>query len=309
MFDWLLDRCCIGGRRRRPSELAERLGVSLDDLKNVPVRYDEFSIAKRSGGSRRIAAPCRELKQMQRRILRRLLRRLKAHPAAIGFERGESFVTNARRHEGRTLIVRFDLRDFFPSIPARRVHRYFRAIGWDRRSSRLLTRLCTHNGSLPQGAPTSPRLSNLVNYRLDARLSGLAKSYGALYTRYADDLTFSFREDPGKDIVGFMRLVRRIVAGEGYQVHRRKKWDIRRRHQRQEVTGLVVNHRANLPRLTRRWLRAVKHRWELRDQLKGQSITSGWKPTKRPTITREQLQGWQALEHMIAQRPDDEAAL
>jgi RNA-directed DNA polymerase len=258
----------------------------------VPVRYTRFEIPKRSGGARVILAPAPELKKVQRLILHRLLRRLPAHPCAAGFERGHSIVTNALPHVGRDVVVRLDLRDFFPSIPAERVEKYFRQIGWDAEAAALLTSLCTHEGSLPQGAPTSPRLSNLVNYRLDARLCALAETRQASYSRYADDMTLSWTAAPGpteRDANGrrndLIHLIKQIVADEGYRLHTKKKLRIARRHDRQLVTGLVVNQKVNLPRLTRRRLRAAAHHLA----------------TGRPaTLTAEQLAGWQALQHMVA---------
>jgi retron-type reverse transcriptase len=286
------------------AELARRLGVSVQELRSVEPVYRPFTIPKRSGGTRQILAPDERLKALQRRILRRLLRRLRCHPAAAGFERGRSIVTNALPHLGKPVIVRLDLKDFFVSTRAARVRKYFRTIGWDREAAWLLTRLCTHGGGLPQGAPTSPRLSNLVNHRLDARLAGLAAYAGptqfrnprtggpvvgpqvrveATYTRYADDLTFSFDSDDPKRIHDLIWRVRRIVEQEGYTLHLRKKLSIRRRHQRQVVTGLVVNERVNLPRATRRWLRAVEHR-----------LARG----EVATLTPAQFAGWRALRHM-----------
>ncbi|MCH8042575.1 MAG: RNA-directed DNA polymerase [Planctomycetes bacterium] len=160
---------------------------------------------------------------------------------------------------------------------------YFRAIGWNRPAAKLLVKLCTWQGALPQGAPTSPRLSNLVNYRLDARLAGLAARHGATYTRYADDLTFSFAEDD-RDSVGRVRCAARLILEEeGYRPHHRK-FQARRRHQRQQVTGLVVNRRVNLSRSTRRWLRAVEHRAKHH----GTTLSTGRVPlqrVKRPTLT------------------------
>src|SRR5205085_8948548 len=103
------------------------------------------------------------------------------------------------------------LKDFFPSTAAGRVHRYFRTIGWNRPAARLLTRLCTHHDGLPQGAPTSPRLSNLLNYRLDCRLTAMARKLGAGYSRYADDITLSFPTDERKKIHYLIRFVRRVV--------------------------------------------------------------------------------------------------
>jgi hypothetical protein len=171
------------GRGHGAAELARRLGLSEVELRAVEPVYRPFTIPKRSGGTRQLLAPDDRLKAVQRRILRRLLRRLRCHPAAAGFERGRSVVTNALPHVGKPVVVRLDLKDFFPSTRASRVRRYFRKIGWDREATWLLVRLCTHQGGLPQGAPTSPRLSNLVNHRLDARLAALAAYTGPPHYR------------------------------------------------------------------------------------------------------------------------------
>jgi hypothetical protein len=273
------------GRGHDVEELSRRLGLLPEELKTFQPRYREIEIRKRSGGKRLLCVPDDSLKLLQRRILRRLLARLRCHPAAKGFQRGESIVTNALPHVGRPVVVRLDLKDFFPSTGPSRIYRYFRKVGWNRPACDLLTRLCTHRGGLPQGAPTSPRLSNLVNYRLDCRLAGMARKFRVTYTRYADDITLSFPSDVRKRIRYLIRFVRRVAAEEEYRLHGRKKLHIRRQHQRQQVTGLVINAGVRLPRETRRWLRAVEHH-----------LRSG-----RPaTLTPLQLAGWRALQHMIA---------
>jgi RNA-directed DNA polymerase len=271
-------------------ELARRLGLTVEQLRAVKPSYREFAVPKRSGGKRRILAPEPELKALQRRILHRLLRRLKAHPVATGFERGHSIVTNALCHVGKAVVVRMDLKDFFTSTSAKRVRRYFESIGWDGEASKLLTALVTHDGGLPQGAPTSPRLANLVNGRLDARLEGLARKLGAAYTRYADDLTFSFARDDREAVHAIIGSTKRIVDEEGYTLHQRKKLHIRRRGDRQVVTGIVVNRKAALPRATRRWLRAVEHR----------AATGG-----NATLTPAQLAGWRAFAAMVKTQATD----
>jgi retron-type reverse transcriptase len=192
--------------------------------------------------------------------------------------------------------VRLDVRDFFTSTSAVRVVGYFRRIGWDAEAAALLGRLCTHEGGLPQGAPTSPRLANLVNYGLDARLSRFAQRNGLAYTRYADDMTFSLGDEATKLSAGVGEIVHRV----GFELHRlgyrlnTRKTRVYRRHNRQVVAGLVVNDRVNLPRKTRRKLRAVAHHIE----------------TGRPaTMTPEQLRGWYALEMMVLRQsiePGDE---
>ncbi len=269
-------------------ELARRLGTSVEDLRGARARYGRFSIPKRAGGQREILAPDAATKVLQRLILHRLLARLPVHPACHGFERGRSIVSNAAPHVGRPVVLRLDVRDFFAATSTRRVRRLYRVLGWDREAAAILTRLTTFAGGLPQGAPTSPRLANVVNVRLDARLAGLAAARGATYTRYADDLTFSFAADDPASIHGVIRAAKRFLRQEGYALHEGRKLRIRRQHERQLVTGLVVNMRPALPRPRRRWLRAVEHH-----------IRAG-----RPaTLTEAQVRGWRAFELMVEAPP------
>ena len=274
---------------RGVDELARRMETSSEKLRVAPVSYREFRIPKRGGGQRLICAPEPELKALQKKILRRVLGNLPAHVAATGFEKGSSIVHNAACHIGAAVVVRLDVKDFFPSTQGKRVRDYFYRLGWNREASELLTRLCTHGDALPAGAPTSPRLSNLVNYRLDLRLTALADRKGAIYTRYADDLTFSLANDRNGVARQLVHQTKRIAREFGYAIHERRKLRIRRHHQQQLVTGLVVNEKVNVSRSRRRWLRAVEHR-----------IRTG----RRASLTPEQLSGWQALLEMIeTQRP------
>src|SRR5262249_22763854 len=154
-----------------------------------------------------------------------------------------SIVHNARRHVGRAVILQMDIPDFFTATRADRVQRYFEHIGWNREAATLLVRLCTYQGGLPQGAPTSPMLSNIVNYHLDSRLAALEKSKCPEYSRYADDITFSFTRADNSDVQRVIRATKLILRDEGYGLHTRRKMHLRRHHQRQLVCGLVVNHR------------------------------------------------------------------
>jgi hypothetical protein len=206
------------------------------------------------------------------------------HPAAIGFERGRSIVDNALPHAHQCVVIKLDLVDFFPSTSADRVLSYFQRIGWDAEAAAILTRLCTDDGGLPQGAPTSPALANRVNFGFDVRMEGIAKSRKGTYTRYADDLTLSFPKDYPKRMRGVVQEVCRAARRRGYRVHEREKLAIRRRHQQQCVTGLVVNEGVRLPRKTRRWLRAVEHRL----------ATTG-----KCTLRDKQLDGWRAYASMV----------
>jgi RNA-directed DNA polymerase len=286
-------------------ELARRLGLPVEQIQSFQLTYRQFTIPKRTGGMRTITAPDPPTKVLQRRLLHRVLARLAAHPAVRGFEEGHSIATHALEHASRAVVVRMDIRDFFPSTSDQRVLAYFRRIGWNQQAAQCLVKLTTYQGGLPQGAPTSPRLSNLVNYRLDARLAAVAAKCAATlhnqftkherprpasaclsinYSRYADDLTFSFDADDHQTVQAVIWLTQKIVEDEGYRLHTKKKLRIMRRHDRQIVTGLVVNQRVQLPRARRRWLRSVEHH-----------LATG----KPATLNAAQLHGWRMLEQMI----------
>jgi RNA-directed DNA polymerase len=289
---WFADklRSWLGSNQpksRGVDELAERLGLSAAALHGFQPTYREVFIPKRSGGERRLHVPDPATKGLQRALLRRVLGKLSAHSAACGFEAGRSIVHNALPHVGQAVVIRLDIVDFFPATSSVRVENYFRGIGWNAEAAGLLLKLTTHEGGLPQGAPTSPRLSNLVNYLVDVKLTKLAARSRGRYTRYADDLTFSFPKDYPRRMRAIVQRTRRILKAQGYLLHRRKKFSIRRRHQQQVVTGLVVNVWPQLPRSVRRRLRAVAH----------------YQRTSRPaTLTPDQLAGWHALQKMIEQQ-------
>lgn len=277
------------GSGRTVDELARRTGLSAEALEAIEPRYRSFDVPKRSGGMRRIQAPDDDLKAVQRTLYHRLFKRLPVHPQVTGFRHGYSITSNASVHVGQAVVIRMDIQDFFGSTWNGRIKAYFKRIGWNRTASALLARLCTAGDGLPQGAPTSPQLANVVNYGMDARLAGLAASCGGVYTRYADDLTFSFHENKPGNYRTVIHLTQEVLRDYGYRIHKKKKLHIRRAHQRQEVTGLVVNEKLALPRSTRRWLRAVDHRL-------AQGLDA--------TLTPEQRQGWAALERMVAAQRD-----
>lgn len=241
--------------------------------------YTRFTIPKRRGGTRTIEAPNDKLKTLQRRVLRRLLNPLSMPETVTGFVPGRSIVDNARPHTAMAVVINLDLADFFPSLTADRVEAAWRALGWGAEAATALTRICTHENHLPQGAPTSPALSNLVCRKLDTRLELLADANGGRYTRYADDITISLpgfgrnkrrrphrsgqlRARPARGRApsrGVLTTIRRIIEAEGFRIQMKKKVRVQRAHQRQTATGLVVNEEVNLPRETRRLIRAMQH--------------------------------------------------
>lgn len=229
--------------------------------------YVEFEIPKATGGMRRISAPRHALKKIQQAILENMLSKLPLHDACHGFVAGRSTVTNASPHLGARVVIKMDLRDFFPSVHYRRVLGLFEHYGYGNEVSRVLAGLTTHRpvladgtvawpGVLPQGAPTSPALANLVCRRLDMRLGGLAKKFGATYTRYADDLTFSFASEPTCELGRFGWWVDQICQQEGFVENTRKR-RILRPSKQQRVTGIVVNEGLHVPREARRRFRAI----------------------------------------------------
>ncbi|AWM37745.1 Reverse transcriptase (RNA-dependent DNA polymerase) [Gemmata obscuriglobus] len=240
-------------------------------------------VPKPKGRARLLEIPVPPLKRVQRKLLADLLNHVPPHPAVHGFRPGRSIVTNATPHCGHAIVIRFDLTDFFASVPVGRVLALFLALGYRESVARLLSGLCTtrlasndwnerpnplNDGSehatrarltsrhLPQGAPTSPALANLVALRLDRRLAGLAAACGATYTRYADDLTFSGGELLRRNAARFVRRVTLIAAEEGFALNRGKT-RVMGGGGRQTVTGVVVNQRPNVPRAEFDRLKAI----------------------------------------------------
>ena len=277
------------GDGRPLDDLASKLGTTADELRRMTPAYRRVQIPKKRGGFRNLDIPDAATKALQRRLLRRVLVGLAAHPAATGFENGKTIVDNATPHAGHLVVIRMDVVDFFPSTKSERVLRYFQWVGWNREAAEVLTRLTTHAGGLPQGAPTSPRLSNLVNYYLDVQLTALASHRKGRYTRYADDLTMSFHED--RRVRDTIQAVVAILRFHGYRMHTKEKLRVMRRHQRQVVTGLVVNDRVRLPREIRRRLRATCHRLERGlEPTQGVEVAAGWLAYARMV---ERLTEWQ----------------
>ncbi len=238
------------------------------------VHYHRYSIAKKTGGVRYISAPKPALAQAQRWLLVHILARLEVEEPAHGFVPCCSIVTNAAPHTGRKIVINLDLKDFFPSITFRRVKGLFEKLGYSEHVATVFALLTTEpprvatelDGKvyhvalgqrvLPQGACTSPAITNALCRRLDRRLSGLAKKHGFTYTRYADDLTFS--GDNTTAVGKLLKSVRGIVQAEGFTEHPRKT-RVMRRANRQEVTGVTVNVRPSVSRKEVRRLRAILH--------------------------------------------------
>lgn len=242
-----------------PAHLAQTLSLSPEELsrlsKTANRRYSSYQIPKSDGSARTIHAPNPELKTTQRAILDNLFAFIPLNPHAEGFRRNRSIVTNSQRHVGQKVVVKLDLKDFFPSITSDRIFGLFLALGYPRQVASLLTNLTTYQGALPTGAPTSPALSNLVCRRLDRRLSGAARKMEFEYSRYADDITFS-SQNP--QMVRLLPFFQGILKEERFEV-KYPKTRILRSGGQQKVTGIVVNSKTNIARQDVRTLRAILH--------------------------------------------------
>ena len=220
---------------------AALLGVEVNRLEeilnNVSGHYQEFWMRKRSGGYRMISAPDKDLQAIQSTIYSRILSSVTiVHPAAVGFRCGRSVVDNAAPHLGKRYVLKMDIHDFFGSIRSPRVRQTFKKIGYPENVSKVLGALCCLHRHLPQGAPTSPALSNIVGYEMDRKLAALAAEYGLTYTRYADDLTFSGDVFPKEQIIP---QVKRIIRDEKFEPNH-KKTHFMSQSSRKIITGVSV---------------------------------------------------------------------
>lgn len=299
------DKLDVDGREERAKEnqlteqdsvdgLARALGLTISRLRwltyhrevDTGTHYRTWHIPKRDGTLRTITAPKRHLKAAQRWALRNVWDKLPVHGAAHGFLTARSIVTNARIHAGADVIVKIDIQEFFPTVTYRRVKGLLRKAGLSEQVATLLALLSTepprdavlHRGktvyvasgprALPQGAPTSPAITNALCRRMDRRLSGLARLLGMKYTRYADDLTFSWQGQAAgarAPVGALLRGATTILRSEGFRVHK-KKTSVMRSGARQAVTGLVVNKAPGVPparvprEVVRRLRAAIKNR-------------------------------------------------
>jgi len=247
--------------------------------------YHYRVLAKKSGAIRLIEAPKSRLKALQRRILAEILDKIPAHPAAHGFVPARSIQSFIAPHLAQRVVLKMDLSDFFPSITGARIQTIFRMLGYPESVADVLGGICTNavprrvwreataeanpeqlydacllhtRPHLPQGAPTSPALANICAYRIDCRLTGLARSAGAEYTRYADDLAFSGGDDFEHVVERFSTHVAAVFLEEGFHVNHRKT-RIMRQGVRQRLVGLVANQHANVPRTDFDRLKAMLH--------------------------------------------------
>lgn len=230
--------------------------------------YTQFSLPKKNGGTREIFAPSQIIKSLQRKIKDYIEEKYRPHACAKGFKKGGSNIANARSHVKPNWCLNIDLKDFFPSINFGRVYGLLMAepFNANRRIAVALAHILCFDNKLPQGAPSSPLVANLIAYSLDNKLLALAKEYHCHYTRYADDITFSSNSKfIPNELVIFDDLINKWYVGDvlqktiedcGFYINN-SKTRLLRKNQRQEVTGIIVNNKVNLPREYYRELRSI----------------------------------------------------
>ena len=270
-------------------------------------RYTIFRIPKESGGFREITAPATSLKILQQKLNQVLQHVYEPKPSAHGFVPGRSIVTNATMHCGKEWVFNVDLKDFFPSINFGRVRGMLMAIPYelDEAAATVLAQICCFNNALPQGAPTSPIISNMICAKMDSQLQRLAKKHRCFYTRYADDMTFSTNlpifpyalasvDSTGRVDVG--GELQQIISDNGFEINP-SKVRLQRKNRRQEVTGLTTNEKPNVRRKYVRQIRAMFHAWERFDleaaekEFRANYDRKHRSPFKDPPLFRQVVKG------------------
>ena len=235
------------------------------------IRYKKFSIKKKNGGERIIMAPVPSLKLILRCFNLILNTVFSPHINATGFVPGKNIVDNAGIHSGKNYVYNIDLKDFFPSVEFRRVKAVLTIPPFNLpdKVAFIIANLCCEEGSLPQGAPTSPTLTNIICQRLDRKLTGLSKKYGCYYSRYADDITFSsyhnvFQSSEGTSELNhslFIQDLHNIINEQNFIINP-VKTRLQKAGYKQEVTGLTVNQTPNVQKRYVKNIRAMLHNWE-----------------------------------------------
>ncbi len=239
-------------------------------------RYQQFMIKKKSGGFRLITAPRNRSFMMMLSAVNELLKALYTpSDYAMGFSEGRSVVTNANIHKGQNYVFNIDLKDFFPSIEQPRLWKrlQLKPFHFPVHIASLLAGMCSMremreegDGTkkayyvLPQGAPSSPIITNMICDNLDRRLAGLAKRFGLRYSRYADDITFSSMHYVYQKTGEFRKELERIITDQGFQINENKT-RLQKRGSRQEVTGIIVSDKLNVTQKYVREIRDILYIW------------------------------------------------
>lgn len=264
-------------------ELAEFLQIDYNTLRYLVYHRDvvtfdnyyRFDIPKKSGKTRHIAAPKTQLKTAQKQILEEILQKVEVSDLSHGFIKSRSVLTSAKAHNtSPDLLINIDLENFFPTITFERVRGVYQSFGYSGYIASLLAMLCTYcermpleikgetkyikisERVLPQGSPASPMITNIICRNMDKRIDGLCKKLGLTYTRYADDMSFSYMGDTENLAIGsFLNSINKIIESEGFHM-KKEKTHILRKNNRQYITGIVINNEEiGVPK---KWVKILK---------------------------------------------------
>lgn len=259
-------------------DIASYLGITTGYLKKLLINeknnlYTKFSIPKKNGGQRIIHKPSKKLIPLQYKVKQLLEENFNSHSKAHGFVYNRDFITNANQHINKKYVLNVDLEDFFHSISFSRVRNMFILYyKLSNTAATTLANLCCHpNGFLPQGAPSSPIISNIIMKTLDKELTQLVKQYGfTFYTRYADDITISSNNSEFPKEIAFFNPDRSvtlsssltsIINKNGFKLNP-SKIRLQTYKENQTVTGITVNKKSNVNRRYIKNLRAILHSFE-----------------------------------------------
>ncbi len=258
------------GDKAYPFELRQITYYS-NPASDVIKRYKDFEIPKKSGGKRKISAPVDGLKIILKCLNMILQEIYEPSKYAMGFAKNRSVVDNAKRHINQNYVFNIDLKDFFPSITRARICARLKVKPFEFSDdiARMISGLCTMKVTdgenvkyvLPQGAPTSPTITNIICDKLDHKIAGLAKRFGLNYSRYADDITFSSSHNVYQEESDFRKELQRIVTDEGFVIND-KKTRLQKRGSRQEVTGVIVCEKTNVTKKYVKEIRNLLYIWE-----------------------------------------------
>lgn len=254
-------------------DLANHLNLSEYSLYKIinftEMYYKKVQTPKKDGTFRNLACPSKTLKAIQAWILRNILDPLSVSPSATAFKKETTIKFNVERHSDNQFFLCLDISNFFESIPQKKITSFFKALGYNKHIALILSNLCTYEGSLPQGGVTSPALSNLINTKLDKRISGYCSKKNIVYSRYADDFTFS-SNNPNK-LIQAQNIIKKIINDEDYQINEKKTRFIRPGNSK-KITGLIISDdkKIGIGRKQKKILRAKIHQYFLNDQLTSQ---------------------------------------
>lgn len=243
--------------------LADLLGISAKSLHalsfSTSIFYKSFYIPKKSGGERLIQSPYPMLDAVQRWILQNILKVgfLIENECIIGYMPGKSIVDHVKPHANSECIIKFDIKNFFPSIDVEAVTAIFSELGYVRSVARTLAALVTLNGRLPQGAATSPFISNIYMRHIDSEIGIFCKKKDFIYTRYADDIVVS----GGEELKDYSRYLKSLFFGSKLSLNHAKTRIYYRKNQTRFITGLsVTNGEVRVPKAMRRRIRSEVHK-------------------------------------------------